>query len=172
MLVFRRKWRRPLKSRAPASLILLGAACVLGCARPPASGARRVDSFALGGWTLRELQPGDNAARQAALDSISRGGRVAIVRRERTFEGDPAPWYLLADGDRVRILFDLRRDRWSERRSRTLWERRVDSVTLGYATELPEPGPEYAALSREAARTSLRSLFLLGWAGDRVVVAF
>lgn len=172
MLVFRRKWRRALESRALASVIFVAAASVLGCVRPPASGARRADSLALAGWTPRELQPGDNAARQAALESISRGGRVAIVRRERTFEGDPAPWYLLADGDRIRILFDLRRDRWSEQSSRTLWETRVDSVTLGYATELPEPGREYAALSRAAARTSLRSLFLLGWARGRVAAAF
>src|SRR5690242_18863680 len=98
MLVFRREERRALKGPAPASLILVGAVCVLGCARPPSSTARRVDSFALAGGTPREFRPGDNAARQAALDSISQGGRVAIVRRERTIEGDPAPWYLLADG--------------------------------------------------------------------------
>lgn len=171
MLDFRRLTPRALTRWPSASLIFAGAAGVLGCARAPASVARPVDSLALAGWTPRELRPADNRARQAALDSITRGARLAIVLHERTFEGDPVPHYLLADGGRVRFLLDTRRDKNSEPRDRVLWETRVDSVTLGCATELPEAGREYAALSSEAARLSLRPLVLLGWADGRVIVA-
>jgi hypothetical protein len=157
--------------RAPASLIFVGAAVVLGCARRPTSVARRVDSLALAGWTPRDIRAGDNGARQAALDAIMRGARLAIVLHTRTYEGDPAPQYLLADGGRVRYLLDTRRDRNSEPRDRVLWETRVDSVTLGYATELPDGGREYVALPPEAARVSMRHLVVLGWAGGRVIVA-
>ena len=171
MLEFR-VTRGTLPSRAPASLIVASIACVLGCAKPLVSTARLVDSLALAGWTPRELRAGDNGARQAALDSITRGARLAIVIHERTYEGDPLPKYLVADGGRVRLLLDTRQDRWSERQSRGLWETPIDSVTLGYTTELPERGPQYAALPPEAARVSLRPLFLLAWGRGRVIDAF
>lgn len=172
MFDFRQLRRLVLMSHSAMRLMLGGVACVLGCAKPPASSMRPADTFALAGWTPREFRAGDNGSRTAALDSIARGGRLAIVLHERTIEGDPFPQYLLADGGRVRLVVDSRRDRWSAPGKRSLWETQVDSVTLGYVTERAEGGREYTALSPEAARATRRSLLLLGWVRGDVVVAF
>src|SRR5689334_13029253 len=107
MFDFRRLRRLVVMSHPPMILMCGGVACVLACAKPPVSAMRSADTFVLAGWTPREVRPDDNGSRTAALDSITRGVRLAIVLHERTIEGDPFPQYLLADGGRVRVDGDV-----------------------------------------------------------------
>ena len=123
---------------------------------------------ALWGWTITESTPQVN---EQAVRTFQRGtGRMAVGHMAGTVEGDPIFQYVLVDGRRVRLVNDGRQDRFGSGR---IWERTLDSISLGYQAsgELESP-PRYAVVPPDSAGSAGQALALLCWVGSDVICRF